>query len=120
LLGEMGYFHTVNFMIFLVVGHTKRNAAANRRFNNLKMIYRKSNVYTHNQLVDVCGKSPGVTVVPVVDGDFKDYDYFLDLFYGRLTAMTKSQIFSCKRLSNDGSVYTDGIELSVSVEESNL
>jgi hypothetical protein len=39
-LVEMGYFETVNF-IFLVVGHTKN--AADRRFNNLKMIYRKSN-----------------------------------------------------------------------------
>jgi hypothetical protein len=61
---EMGYFETVNF-IFLVVGHTKN--AADQRFKNLKMIYRKSNVYTFNQLVEVCGKSPHVTVVPVVD-----------------------------------------------------
>jgi hypothetical protein len=113
---EMGYFHTVNF-IFLVVGHTKN--AADRRFNNLKMIYRKSNVYTFNQLVEVCGKSPHVTVVPVVDGDFKDYDYFFDLFYGKISAVTKSHIFSCKRPSND-SVYTDGVKLMVSVKESNL
>jgi hypothetical protein len=115
-LVEMGYFHTVNF-IFLVVGHTKN--AADRRFNNLKMIYRKSNVYTFNQLLQVCGGSPHVTVVPVVDGDFKDYDYFFDLFYGRIAAVTKSHIFSCKRPS-DGSVYTDGVKLMVSVKESNL
>jgi hypothetical protein len=113
---EMGYFETVNF-IFLVVGHTKN--AADRRFNNLKMIYRKSNVYTFNQLVDVCGRSPHVTVVPVVDGDFMDYDYFFDLFYGKISAITKSHIFSCKRPS-DGSVYTDGTKLLVSVKESIL
>jgi hypothetical protein len=115
-LVEMGYFETVNF-IFLVVGHTKN--AADRRFNNLKMLYRKSNVYTFNQLMDVCGKSPHVTVVQVVDGDFKDYDNFLGLFYGKIAAVTKSHIFSCKRPSN-GSVYTDGVKLMVFVKESNL
>jgi hypothetical protein len=113
---EMGYFHTVNF-IFLVVGHTKN--AADRRFNNLKMIYRKSNVYTFNQLLEVCGKSAHVTVVPVVDGDFKDYDYFFDLFYGKIAAITKSHIFSCRRSSNE-TVYTEGTKLLMSVKESNL
>jgi hypothetical protein len=115
-LVEMGYFHTVKF-VFLVVGHTEN--AAGRRFNNLKMIYRKSNVYTFKQLVEVCGKSPHVTGCPVVDGDFKDYDNFFDLFYGKIFAVTKSHIFSCKRPSN-GSVYTYGVKLMVSVKESNL
>jgi hypothetical protein len=114
-LVEMGLFETVNF-IFLVVGHTKN--AADRRFNNLKMVYRKSNVYTFKQLLEVCGKSPHVTVVPVVDGDFKDYDYFLGLFYSRISGIKKSHIFSCKRHA-DG-VYTDGTKLIVSVKESNL
>jgi hypothetical protein len=95
-LVEMGYFHCVLNFIFLVVGHTKN--AADRRFNNLKMLYRKSNVCTFNQLMEVCGKSPHVTVVQVVDGDFKDYDNFLGLFYGkRIAAVTKPHIFSCKR-----------------------
>jgi hypothetical protein len=119
-LVEMGYFQAVNF-IFLVVGHTKN--AADRRFNNLKMIYRKSNVYTFNQLVEVCGKSPHVTVVPVVDGDFMDYDYFFDLFNGRIAAVTKSHIFSCKRplnVNDHGSVYTDGTKLLMCVKESIL
>jgi hypothetical protein len=117
-LVEMGYFETVNF-IFLVVGHTKN--AADRRFNNLKMVYRKSNVYTFNQLLEVCGKSPHVTVVGVEDGDFKDYDYFLGLFYCRMAGIKKGHIFSCTRPpSNDGSVYTDGTKLLVSVKESNL
>jgi hypothetical protein len=115
-LVEMGYFRTVNF-IFLVVGHTKN--AADRRFNNLKMAYRKSNVYTFNQLLEVCGKSPHVTVVPVVDGDFKDYETFLGLFYGRLVGIKKGHVFSCKR-PVDGGVYTQGTKLLVCVKESNL
>ena len=77
-LVEMGYFKHVNF-IFLIVGHTKN--AADRLFNALKHVYRRSNVQTFQQLLDVCGTSRHVTSVAVIDGDFCKYNEYLSQFY---------------------------------------
>jgi hypothetical protein len=69
-LVEAGYFTTVNFN-FLVVGHTKN--ACDRRFNNVKRIYNKSNVYSFDMCVDICNKSEHCTILPVLNGEFCDY-----------------------------------------------
>ncbi|KAG7347967.1 hypothetical protein IV203_016672 [Nitzschia inconspicua] len=53
-LVEMGYFSTVN-MLFLVVGHTKN--VCNRRFNNMKQEYHKSQVFTVDEAVEVLGRN---------------------------------------------------------------
>jgi hypothetical protein len=53
-LVEAGYFKTVNFN-FLVVGHTKN--ACDRRFNNVKRIYNKSDIFSFDMCVDICNKS---------------------------------------------------------------
>lgn len=96
LLVELGYFKQVEFM-FLIVGHTKNNC--DRWFNTLKSKYRKSNVYTMPQLIDVLGTvSPQVKVCTVNDGDFKGYNAFLNKFYRTIPSITKSHIF----VWNDG------------------
>ena len=61
-LVEMGYFEEVNF-IFLVVGHTKN--CCDRMFNLLKIQYRKSNVYSTEDLIKMLGINKKVTVLEV-------------------------------------------------------
>ena len=92
-LVELGYFKRVEFM-FLIVGHTKNNC--DRWFNTLKSKYRKSNVYTMPQLIDVQGTvSKQVKVSTVADGDFKGYNSFLNKFYRSIPSISKSHIFVC-------------------------
>jgi hypothetical protein len=70
-LVDMGFFTKVN-MVFLIVGHTKN--ICDRRFNNLKYAYHKSQVFTLEQAVSVLDHSKFVTVWPVdVTIDWKDY-----------------------------------------------
>jgi hypothetical protein len=47
-ISQLAYFLEINF-IFLVIGHMKN--AADRLFNSLKVMYRKKNLYTFDQLV---------------------------------------------------------------------
>ena len=92
-LTEMGYFKKVNF-IFLIVGHTKN--AADRLFNILKYSYRKSDIFTMPDLCAELNKSECVTVIPAVEGDFKDWDQFLNLYYSDFKRKVKhNHIFSC-------------------------
>ena len=102
LLVELGFFSKVNF-IFLVAGHTKN--AADRLFNLLKYAYRKENVATMEQLIELCGRSPQVTVVPVEDGDFRDYKTYLSGYYNRYHDLLKQHQFSCT-MQPDGSIYS--------------
>ena len=91
-LAQLGYFLEINF-IFLVVGHTKN--AADRLFNLLKVMYRKKNLYTFDQLVDALGTSRNITVHPTVSEDFLDYGNLFDFFYKKLTGQIKqNHIFS--------------------------
>ena len=81
-LVELGYFKTVN-MTFLVVGHTKN--VCDRRFNNLKHDYHKSQVFTLEQAVDILSKSSYVTVWPVdPTQDWSDWYSMLIKPYKRL------------------------------------
>ena len=78
-LAQLGHFHEVNF-IFLVVGHTKN--AADRLFNSLKVMYRKKNLYTFDQLVDALRTSRTITVHPTMSKAFLlDYGKLFDFFY---------------------------------------
>jgi hypothetical protein len=77
-LVEAGFFKTVNFN-FLVVGHTKN--ACDRRFNNVKRIYNKSDIFSFGMCVDICNESEHCTILPVENGDFFDYQKWLDRFY---------------------------------------
>jgi hypothetical protein len=115
-LVELGYFKHVNF-IFLIVGHTKN--AADRLFNALKHVYRRSNVQTFRQLLRVCGTSPHVTSVAVIDGDFSKYSEFLSQFYVTLKDLKSQHIFSCSVQSN-GAIYNTEGELHFAVRKSDL
>ena len=76
-LAECQYFQDVNFS-FLVRGHTKQNC--DRCFNKMKKDYHFSNVFTYEQLVE-CLSGIDRTIHEVQDGDFEDWDSFLNEFY---------------------------------------
>jgi hypothetical protein len=114
-LVEAGYFKTVNFN-FLVVGHTKN--PCDRRFNNVKRIYNKSNIYSVEMCLDICNKSEHCTILPVEDGDFCDYQGWLDRFYRKQATigikLLEQQIFSCSTDNN-----TNG-RINLTVRKSDL
>jgi hypothetical protein len=93
-LVESGVFKKVNFL-FLVRGHTKN--PCDRMFNILKLRFRKQNVYTMEQMLQVLNEQDQVSALRVQPSDFYDIDAFLDKFYRRFTSGTvhKSHIFSC-------------------------
>jgi hypothetical protein len=100
-LVELGYFETVNF-IFLIVGHTKN--ACDRRFNNLKLLYSKSQCFSLHDMFEVLSKSKYVTIWQVEDGDFKDYAKWLQQYYKKLAAvgilLSEYHIFSSNKSWN--------------------
>ena len=87
----MGYFEHVQF-VFLVAGHTKN--AADRLFNNLKIEYRKENIFSMSELVKACSNNDYVKAHSIDWGVFYDWDTFLSTFLARLNAVKKYQIFA--------------------------
>ncbi|KAG7344887.1 hypothetical protein IV203_032418 [Nitzschia inconspicua] len=78
-LVEAGYFFTVN-MLFLIAGHTKN--VCDRRFNDLKRDYHKSQVFTIDDAVEVFNASEYVTVCQIdPENDWKNYADFLQQPY---------------------------------------
>jgi hypothetical protein len=67
-----------------------------------------------DMLLEVCGRSPLVTVCRVEDGDFKDYESFFQLFYERYNPILKWHVFSCQFPADRTA------RLCVSMRESNL
>ena len=91
-IAQLGYFLEINF-IFLVVGHTMN--AADRLFYSLKVMYRKKNLHTFDQLVDALKMPRTVTVHLTMSEDFLDYGKLFDFFYKKLTGQIKqNHIFS--------------------------
>ena len=107
-LVEAEYFAKVSF-IFYIVGHTKN--ACDRWFNTLKRTYRRSNIYSINQLTTAM-QHPMINITVVQTTDFKDWDKFFNSIYKKLAAGTvhKTHIFSANneenktllRIRNDG------------------
>jgi hypothetical protein len=101
-LVEARWFKHVNF-IFLVVGHTKN--ACDRRFNNVKQVYNKSNIYSFDMCTEVCNQSDHVTILPVEDGDIRDWQSWFVCYYKRLNEikirLSDQQIFSCCSRKNN-------------------
>ena len=91
LLVELSYFKKV-IISFLVRGHTKN--ACDRLFNLMKKAYRKQNVFSYKQMLDLM-KTTHCTVMPSEESDFKDYDDFLGAFYVKLKRVEKDHIFEC-------------------------
>lgn len=119
-LVEMGYFDLVN-IIFLITGHTKN--VCDRRFNNLKHKYHKSQVFTMDEAVKVCSESQFVTVWPVDPlKDWFDYHTFFLKMYKQLSKaklkIAKNHIFSCtKNTRTDINLSTRVADLSIYKEE---
>jgi hypothetical protein len=90
---ELRYYRRVN-IIFLVAGHTKN--AADRLFNLLKNVYRKSQVYTMDQLEDLLNQNQYVECTKVGQNDFLNFGKLEDSIYKQspLTGNTKKyQLF---------------------------
>jgi hypothetical protein len=75
---ELHHYRRVN-IIFLVAGHTKN--AVDCFFNLLKVIYRKSQVFTMEQLEETLNQNEYVECVKVSEDDFYDFGKFKDRIY---------------------------------------
>ena len=93
---ELGLYDKVNF-IFYIVGHTKN--ACDRWFNILKRKYRKSNLYSYDELLKCMETHKNITVRNVENGDFLEMENFLNKFYKRLKpgSMKNNYIFSLRK-----------------------
>ena len=91
LLVEMSYYKKV-IICFLVKGHTKKSC--DRLFNLMKRNYRKRNVFSYNDLMELM-KTRQCTVLPSEEKDFQDYDDFLGNFYCKLRRVEGDHIFEC-------------------------
>ena len=89
----MKFFTAVNF-IFLIAGHTKN--VADRMFNTLKGVFRKSQIWSMDVLYDKLA-SRTCEIHPYKEGDFKKYGEFFDKFYKKYNAVLKYHMFSCSR-----------------------
>lgn len=88
----LGYAKKV-VAIFLIRGHTKNDC--DRTFNLMKILYRKSNVYTPQQLLQHIETNDKVTCVPVDSTvDFKDFCAFEEKYLSKLPKMLNKHIFT--------------------------
>jgi len=78
LLVELQWYEKVNFA-FLIAGHTQNSC--DHLFNILKLKHQKSNIFLPEMLVKTVNKCNLVDAVCMKEGDFKDYDKFLDLHH---------------------------------------
>ena len=113
LLVQSGYFAKVN-MLFYIAGHTKN--ACDRWFNTLKSLYRKSDIWTMDQLYRSLKTHNRITIHRIKEGDFKRYSAFLKLFYYNIpTGYCKlSHVFTVGRQYSSDSgemmyIYTDKV-----------
>lgn len=92
LVHELGLYKKIN-IAFLVAGHTKN--ICDRLFNLLKLVYRKCNIYSFEQLINVLNEADDVTAVRTGPSDFFDWDTFEDTIYRQLTTgtVTRSHMF---------------------------
>lgn len=119
-LVELGYFKQVN-IIFLIVGHTKN--VCDRRFNNLKHAYHKSQVFNLSDATKVCNKSKYVTVWEVdTTNDWRDFHGMFMKFYlsndKAKYSIINNHIFTCKLFN--GNIYTPSGHLYMHSRRSDL
>ena len=80
-LAETEYFEHVEF-VFLVVGHTKNSA--DHLFNIMKKWYRKMNLHTMIELLEMLNRSSKVTIHASEPRDFFDCTKFFARYYRKL------------------------------------
>jgi hypothetical protein len=119
LLCELKYYQQVN-IIFLVAGHTKN--AADQLFNLLKMLYRKSQCFTLDQLQQVLDTNQYVECIKVGPNDFKNMGQFEDDLYSTnpLSGNTKKYQLFYAPMDNPGVLYAKESNEAVNVQEMNL
>ena len=101
--------------VFLVQGHTKNDC--DRHFNTMKRLYRKSNCFTPNDIVE-CMVHPKVEPVMVAEDDFADWDKLKDVYIKAPTGETKTNhIFLVNINRNNGnSMYLQESDGGVETE----
>jgi hypothetical protein len=77
--------------IFLERGHTKNDC--DRMFNLMKIQYRKSNVYTPEQLYRHIDTNKNVDCVPIADSDFLDWGKYQDRYLTKLPKVLIYHVF---------------------------
>ena len=88
------YFKTVQ-IIFLAAGYTKNTA--DRLFNVLKLDYRKENIFSLSKLFQVCNQNEYVTTHKVDWKVFDNWNEYCDIYFKKLEAIKKYQIFTSFR-----------------------
>ena len=84
-LTEVGFYNKVN-ACFLVAGHTKN--ICDRMFNLLKLSYRKSDLYSFPQLIEVLNVADNVSCIRVDTDDFKCWEQYEDQIYRQIVTGT--------------------------------
>lgn len=77
--------------IFLVKGHTKNDC--DRMFNLMKREFRKSNVYTPNELFLLCNNAEHVKALQLFTREFLDWDSLQDTMVSKADGILKNHIF---------------------------
>jgi hypothetical protein len=77
--------------IFLVKGHTKNDC--DRMFNLLKAKYRKSNVYTPLELMELMNTHPQCNAIYMKPSDFKNWDALENTMVKKATSILSNHIF---------------------------
>jgi hypothetical protein len=77
--------------IFLVRGHTKNDA--DRAYNLLKLLYRKQNIYTPEDLWGALNDQEKCNCVMVSSDIFKDWKSMEDKYLSEIKDVTKNHIF---------------------------
>ena len=91
--------------IFLVRGHTKNDC--DRLFNLMKKIYRKSDCFSQEELLQAIGTHADVNPVPVAEGEFFDFNKVESKYMKKLVSeVNQNHIFEvCDEDSDSMTVY---------------
>merc|ERR1712214_88779 len=63
-------------------------------FNTLKKEYQTRNIFTFEDLIKQFKTNPKVTINTVIEDNFCDWEFLLDLLYVQITDLKKCHIFS--------------------------
>jgi hypothetical protein len=93
--------------IFLVRGHTKNDC--DRLFNLMKQIYRKSDCFSEEELLQAVGKHADVTPVRVLEGEFFDFNRVEDIYMKKLVSeVNQNHIFEVDTVDSNSMVVYEG------------
>ena len=104
LLVKLGVAKTAR-AIFLVRGHTKNDC--DRLFNLMKKIYRKSDCFSQEEVLEAIGSHPDVNAIEVKEGEFFDFNRVEEKYMKKLSSqVNQNHIFEVDVAdSNSMNVY---------------